>query len=159
MLRSVFLGDAKSGTAQFVRSLIVSWVSFGLDFFICYLLVNKLAMHYVVATSISFTAGTILNYVLNTIWIFRDGPVKSRKIEFAAFLILSAVGLGINALCMYFFTGLIHIHYLISRVLSACIGFIFNFWSRKYLLFSNSRFARILSSWVRIDDPDDSGDR
>lgn len=145
MLKSLFVGEAKTGTAQFIRSLFVSWISFALDFFICFLLVNKAGMHYVVATTISFTVGTILNYILNTLWIFRNGPVKSRKLEFAAFIILSAIGLGINSLCMYLFTGLIHIHYLISRVLSGTIGFVFNFWSRKYLLFSDSLLARRLS--------------
>jgi putative flippase GtrA len=143
MLKKLLVGKTGSGKAQFVRSILVSNVSFALDFCVCLLLVGRLKLNYLAATALSFTAGTALNYALSVLWVFDERPVENRRLEFGFYLFIAALGLGLNALSMLFFTGLLHVHYLVSRVLSASLVFFFNYFARKKLLFSQSRFAAI----------------
>jgi putative flippase GtrA len=122
---------------EFLRSAIVSSLSFGLDFLTCMLIVERTGMGYLGATAISFTAGTLMNYLLSVIWVFGRGRIESWHLELLAFLGIAAIGLLLNDAAMYLFTGRLGIHYLVSRVMSATSVFFFNFAARKYLLFAD----------------------
>jgi putative flippase GtrA len=150
MLKELFVGKTDSGKAQFLRSVLVSNVSFALDFCVCLLLVGRLKLNYLAATALSFTAGTALNYALSVLWVFYERPVDNRRLEFGFYLFISALGLGLNSLSMLFFTGLLRLHYLVSRVLSATLVFFFNYFARKKLLFSQSRFTAIVERLGRF---------
>jgi len=150
MLKALFVGKTDSGKAQFLRSILVSNVSFALDFSVCLLLVGRLKVNYLAATALSFTAGTALNYALSVLWVFDIRAVEDRRLEFGFYLFISALGLGLNALSMLLFTGLLRLHYLVSRVLSATLVFFFNYFSRKKLLFSQSRLTAIVGRLGRL---------
>jgi putative flippase GtrA len=134
MAAQLFKGKPNSKYIQFLRSILVSNASFLLDFLLCLLFVGKLGMNYLLATALSFTAGSSLNYLVSIIWVF-EGQKDQRKLEFALFLAISCIGLALNALGMYLLTGLGHVHYLLSRVASASTVFLFNYFSKKYFLF------------------------
>lgn len=134
------------GYREFARSALVSLVSFALDFFVCMLIVERTGMNYLVAMTISFTLGTILNYVLSILWIFGRGPGRWHM-EFLAFLGTAGVGLILNGVAMYCFTSLCQIHYLISRVLSSTLVFFFNFACRKFLIFADGEKGFV--AWIR----------
>lgn len=134
MLGQLFKGRPGSKYIQFLRSILVSNVSFLLDFSLCLLLVGSLGLNYILATTLSFTAGSSLNYLLSVLWVF-EGDKSGRRIEFLLFLAISFVGLGLNALGMYLLTGLAGLHYLLSRVGSASAVFLFNYFAKKYFLF------------------------
>jgi putative flippase GtrA len=128
-----FLDKTDSSSQQFLRGVLASNVSFLLDFGLCLLLVGGMSCNYLAATALSFTAGTGLNYLLSTSWVFRCINGR-RKRDFLFFIIVSAIGLGLNGLGMYLLTGLAHLHYLISRVASASLVFAFSFLARKSIL-------------------------
>jgi putative flippase GtrA len=134
MLGQLFKGRPGSKYIQFLRSILVSNVSFLLDFSLCLLLVGSLGFNYILATTLSFTAGSSLNYLLSVLWVF-EGDKSGRRIEFLLFLAISFVGLGLNALGMYLLTGLAGLYYLLSRVGSASAVFLFNYFAKKYFLF------------------------
>lgn len=133
-MKTLFRDRTDSSSVQLLRSVLVSNVSFLLDFGLCLLLVGSLKLHYVVATLLSFTAGSLMNYALSILWVF-DGNRDERRIELVAFLAVSFIGLGLNALGMYLFTGLLHLHYLVSRVAAATLVFFFNYACKKHLVF------------------------
>jgi putative flippase GtrA len=133
-LRELFRDKTDSSAIQFLRSVLASNLSFLLDFCLCLAFVGIGRINYLVATVMSFTAGSVLNYYLSALWIF-EGDKDERKLELAAFLAISFVGLALNALGMYFFTGLLHFHYLLSRVTAACLVFFFNFSCKKRFVF------------------------
>lgn len=123
---------------EFLRSALVSSISFALDFLVCMLIVESAGLDYVAATAISFTAGTVLNYFLSLHWVFGRSGKLSRHLGFLAFIGTAAIGLLLNGLAMYCFTGIYHVHYLVSRVMSATLVFFFNFACRKFLIFADS---------------------
>ena len=134
------------GYRAFLRSIPVSLISFALDFCLCMLLVEKGGVGYLAATVTSFIAGTCLNYVLSSVLIFGKGHIEKRSLEFLAFLGIAGIGLAFNALDMYIFTSLMGIHYLISRIMSGSLVFVFNYACRKFIVFADIR-AGLASLW------------
>jgi len=124
----------KSKYEQFLRSVLVSNLSFLLDLGLCAFLVEQLGLEYMIATLFSFTAGSCLNYLLSILWIF-EGDRQKRKVEFSFFIAISFIGLGLNSLGMYLFTSVAGWFFLYSRIVSAAIVFLFNYLCKKYLLF------------------------
>jgi putative flippase GtrA len=141
MLRRAFLDPADSGRIQLLRSMVASFVSFALDFLLCALLVELAGLSYLPAASLSFAAGTSLNYLLTIAWIFRTGRLKDRRLEFLAYFGFAALGLFLNGAFMYLLTDVAGLHYLVSRVLSGALVFAFNFSLRKFVLFAAARPA------------------
>jgi len=57
--------------------------------------------------------------------------------EFVIFVLIGIVGLFLNEFVIWIFTEVIFmIHYLYSKVISAFLIFLFNFYLRKKILFS-----------------------
>jgi putative flippase GtrA len=129
---------------KLLRSIPVSAVSFALDFFLCMILVEKAGFHYIAAMALGFAAGTLLNYFLSSILVFGGGD-RAKGLELLSFFLFAGIGLLLNALFMYLLTDLGRIHYLVSRVASASLVFLFNFACRRFIVFSDadSRAARL----------------
>jgi putative flippase GtrA len=120
---------------ELARSIPVSLVSFGLDFGLLALLTEVFHVPYLVSAAVSFTAGVSLSYVLSVAWVFSVRRAKSRAAEYGLFVIIGAVGLGMNEALLWFFTQPLGIYYLLSKVIAAAIVFFWNFLTRKYVLF------------------------
>jgi putative flippase GtrA len=121
---------------QFFRSALVGGVAAAVDFAAIYTLTTILGVHYLVSAVLAFLLGVATNYVLSVLWVFDVRTVKSPLAEFLAFSVLAIGGLGINLLILYGLTGLAGLHYIASKVIATGVGFLWNFSSRKYFLFS-----------------------
>ena len=86
-----------------LKPLILKFVKFGIvgasgmvvDFGVLYLMRNVAGLPDLWANTISFTAAATSNYFLNRIWTFRSHE-KQVGVEYAKFLLVSVIGLGIN---------------------------------------------------------------
>ena len=56
-------------------------------------------------------------------------------VDFAAFSLIGLVGVVVMLAAMWFLTELVHLHYLLSKVVSSVLVFAVNFTMRKLLLF------------------------
>ena len=98
-----------------------------------------------------FVAGLLVNYVLSTFWIFKKSKIKNRLAEFAAFAAVGVVGLGINAAIIWFFKDILASklifgtllpqdkYYLVGKLVSTVIVFIWNFAGRKFIIFDKNK--------------------
>lgn len=121
---------------QFSRYCVVGGVSFAVDYFVLWLLTEEFALYYLVSSAISFTAGLLVNYILSTVWVFDERNIKNKNIEFLLFSIIGVVGLFLNQLIMWILTTKHGIHYMYSKLISTAIVLVWNFFGRKYLVFS-----------------------
>lgn len=64
--------------------------------------------YYLVSTAISFIVSVTVNYVFSMKFVFSGKEGMSRQKEFTIFVILSVIGMGVNALCMYVGVDLIY---------------------------------------------------
>ncbi|MFR4394052.1 MAG: GtrA family protein [Ruminococcus callidus] len=87
-----------------------------------------------------FVAGLLANYFLSTFWVFRSSKVQSRLVEFLAFAAIGVVGLlltiGITKVSEITLGNITSAYQMIGKVVSTMVAFLWNFFARKYLLFS-----------------------
>lgn len=133
----LFLNETDNWFIQLFRYCFVGGLAFVVDYGLLVLLTEVCGLHYLLSATISFIVGLIANYLLSTSWIFRKSKLDNKWAEFVVFAIIGVIGLGLNNLLLYLFTDIIHIHYMISKLITTGIVMIWNFGARKIILFTN----------------------
>lgn len=120
--------------AQFAKFGLVGGIAFLIDYGIMVLLTEVFGVNYLISATISFTVSVIFNYLASMRYVFTHKEGLSRRREFVIFIVLSVIGLGLNDLCMWSFTGVLGISYLISKIIATAIVMVYNFITRKLFL-------------------------
>lgn len=124
---------------QFVQYVAVGGVAFIVDFSTLYLLAEFARLHYLVAGSFAFLLGLAVSYRLCVTWVFDFRAVDNRVNEFLVFAATGLAGLALTNVLLYVLTELAGFHYLGSKLFAAAFVLLFNFASRRFLLFSERR--------------------
>lgn len=95
-------------------------------------------LHYLVAVPIAFLIGIAVNYLIGIWIVFRRGNLSLVK-ELILFLAISLAALAITEGSMYLLTDVIRIDYRISRLISGAITYLFNFFSRRFIIYRTTR--------------------
>ena len=74
---------------------------------------------------------------MNHVFEGREGQSKSE--QFVIFTILSIIGLGLNSLFLWLFTGIVGVYAEISKIIATFLVMIFNFFTRKYFFEDHAR--------------------
>jgi putative flippase GtrA len=106
-----------------------------IDVSILSVLVHYFSWGYLTASAASFSAGMCAAYFLSVRFVFEQRRVRDRRIEFAAFAAIGALGLAVNAAVMFVAVNYLGLEYLLAKVAAAGATFFFNFISRRQLLF------------------------
>jgi len=133
---SFILSKSDKTSIQLLRYGIVGGIAYSVDFGFLFFLTEFIKIHYLVSAAIAFILGLLTNYVLSILWVFPKRTLADKRIEFLIFSIIGLIGLGLNEVIIWFFTELIHFHYLISKLFSTVVVFFWNFLARKKILFS-----------------------
>ena len=122
--------------AQFFRYTLVGGLAFVFDFGSLFILTEYLNIHYLVSAAIAFLLGLTINYILSIIWVFEKRTIANKRIEFLIFSLIGIGGLGLNEFIMWFFTDILYWHYLLSKIISTVVVYLWNFFVRKFVLFN-----------------------
>jgi putative flippase GtrA len=120
---------------EFVRYIFAGGIAFIVDFSSLYVLTDICGIYYLISAAIAFLLGTTVKYLLSISWVFSKRRLETKHLEFSIFAIIGIVGLALNEIIIWYFTEYIHFHYLLSKIISACSDFLWNFSARKVLLF------------------------
>lgn len=120
--------------AQLMKFGVVGVIAFIIDYGLMVLLTEAFNVDYLVSATVSFTVSVTFNYFASMRYVFQHKEGMSRKREFAIFVVLSVIGLGINDLIMWLGTGLWGISYLITKLVATFIVMVWNFVTRKKFL-------------------------
>jgi putative flippase GtrA len=131
---------ARTTGGQLLRAMGASLVAFAVDFGALALLTEAVRVHYLISAGISFLLGTSVSYLLSIRWVFPERRYSSRGFEYALFVLVGIVGLGLNEGLLWALTEKVRIYYLASKVIAACLIFFWNFGARKLLLFRTPRY-------------------
>lgn len=126
--------DVKKLVEQILKFGIVGILATLLDFFLLFLLTEVAHIYYLVSSCISFLVSLVFNYFASMKYVFSGKEDMSKGKEFTIFVILSIIGLGINQLGMWFMVNIVHIFYMLSKIVVTAIVMMWNFVSRKILL-------------------------
>ncbi len=133
-LHTLLFRPTESTVLQVPRALVISIVAAGLDVLILALLVKHWGWPPVAAATVSYIFGGVVQYVCCSWWVFPTAP-RNAVIGFTAFTLLSLVGLGITDGVIWLLNCRCSVHYLLAKCVALALAFVWNFSSRKYLLF------------------------
>ncbi|MDD4311077.1 MAG: GtrA family protein [Eubacteriales bacterium] len=119
---------------QAIKYGLAAFGGFVADYAILILLKEWVGLHYLIAVPIAFLAGIAVNYLIGIWLVFRRGSLPLGK-ELLLFVVISLVALAITEGSMYLLTGLMRVDYRISRLISGVVTYLFNFFSRRFLLY------------------------
>lgn len=136
---SLKTGFVKPGRRRVVRELrrflVAGSLCFLLDFVTLVTLRELFGVAVLVANLFGLSVGLIATYLLSTHWVFERRVLSRRRTEFTIFLLLTLLGLGLNEVCLWGATDLAGLHYTLAKVLATGMTFMFNFATRKLVLF------------------------
>lgn len=118
---------------QILKFGVVGGGAFLIDYTILYVLTEFVGIHYLISSVISFTVSLIFNYILSIYWVF-DVTRKQTAKEVLIFAILSIIGLGINQIVMYIGSDILHIYYMLTKLVATFIVMVWNFITRKIFI-------------------------
>lgn len=119
---------------QIIRFGFVGGSAFVIDYGIMIFLTEVFEINYLVSSAVSFTVSVIYNYILSVKWVFDVSGNRSKTQDFAVFIVLSIIGLGINQLVMWLAVDILGIFYMISKIGATAIVMVYNFITRKMFL-------------------------
>lgn len=126
---------------QFLKFGVVGGVAFLIDYGVLMLLNVGFGVDSVIAAAISFCISVVFNYVASMRFVFEHRDDLSRKKEFVIFIILSAIGLGLNEICMgagKVILGETPFMVTVAKLIATAIVSVWNFFSRKKWLDAGS---------------------
>ncbi len=139
-LHCLFKSPTNNPFVQFFRYIFVGGIATVVDWGIFYFLQTTFPKTLYVSAAISFCSGLFVNYILSKLLVFTHCPIKSRLVEFLIYLVTGLVGLGLTEIILLMLIDGLNIHFMISKVTATVIVFIWNFGSKKILLYRKRRF-------------------
>lgn len=119
---------------QIIRFAFVGGGAFVIDYGVMIFLTEVGGLNYLISSAISFTVSVIFNYIMSVKWVFNVSGERSQTQDFAVFIVLSVIGLGINSLIMWIAVDKFHIFYMIAKIGATAIVMVYNFITRKIFL-------------------------
>ena len=115
---------------------LASVAALALDWGLLAFLSGPGGLHYQLAGAIGFCAGLALAYALSVTLVFLNRRVGSRLVEFLGFAAIGLCGLALNSILLWAFVEHAHLSVNIAKAPTTGLVFLFNFFSRRTLLFS-----------------------
>lgn len=131
--------------AQVMKFGIVGVIAFAIDYGLMILLTEVFGVPYLISATVSFTVSVVFNYIASMRYVFAHKEGMSRRREFIIFVVLSALGLGINNVCLWAGTELLGVDYRLSKIVVTAIVMVWNFVTRKIFLDAGNEPGEILS--------------
>jgi len=119
---------------QFARFLVVGLASFAVDYGIFFVLFHFFGVQYIVASTVSFALSLVLNYFLTLKFVFDAKPGRNVAVEFAIYIGLNVIALGLNQLILFLAVDLLGLSPLIGKLIATAVVLVYNFISRKLLI-------------------------
>lgn len=97
-----------------------------IDFGTTWLLKEKVKVNKYLANSTGFILAATSNYLLNRYWTFHSNNMKVTK-EYLSFVLIAAIGLGINNTVVYILTEKLKLNFYLSKLFAVGVVTIWNF--------------------------------
>jgi putative flippase GtrA len=117
------------------RYTAVSAIAFLIDISLLFILVKYCGWWYLGAATLSFLVGLIFGYAVSVTLVFKYRRLKDKRLEFASFAAIGALGIAINAAIIFIGVKYLALHYLVAKCGAAALTFLFSFTARRQLLF------------------------
>lgn len=117
---------------KLLKFCVVGFSGMVVDFGVTWLCKEKLRWNKYVSNSLGFILAASNNYLWNRLWTFGSTDSNITR-QWGSFLLISAVGLGLNNLIIYLLHGKLHLNFYLSKVIAIVLVTLWNF-SMNYLI-------------------------
>lgn len=138
MYKKFFINRTNDTYILLVRYFLVASAAFAVDFGLLIILKELFSINYLIAATLSFCSGVVVNFYLSTKWIFLDPKFSKKRYEFTGVLLVAFVGLLLNDLILWLLTSEFGLYYIYSKLFATGIIFFWNFFVRKKLLYTDN---------------------
>ena len=138
MIDKLFKDSTDNIFIQLFRYIFVGGTAFAVDFFFLYFFSAICGIYYLISAVFSFIISVLVNYIMSTKWVFNQDNIENKVVEFNLFLLISTIGLVFTEILLYFFTDILGIYYLISKIVSAIIVLFWNFLARRVMFYGKN---------------------
>ena len=118
---------------KFLKFGVVGFSGVFVDFGVTYLFKEIIKINKYVSNAIGFICAATSNYILNRIWTFQSENADVAT-EYGKFMLVSAIGLGINSLTLYILTDKLKWNFYLSKIFAIGMATLWNFFAN--LLFT-----------------------
>ena len=139
----LFKQETNNVLLQLFRYCFVAVGAFAVDYGSYFLTSYEIVIPYLIAAVIGFVTGTLTNYAISKFLVFRGEP-KSRAGEIAMVFIIGGIGLLFLELGIWTLTEKMGVHYLLSKLIMTFVVFGWNFFARKFFMYS--RYFNVLKN-------------
>lgn len=119
---------------QIMKFGVVGIIAFVIDFGVMVFLTEVFGIDPVISATVSFIISVIFNYAASMRYVFSHREGMSRTREFIIFVVLSAIGLGINDLLIWAGIDLATFDYRLVKIFATAVVMVWNFVTRKIFL-------------------------
>ena len=123
---------------QFFRYVFVGGTAFIVDFFFLYFFSDICGIYYLISAVLSFIISVLVNYIMSTRWVFNQDNIGNKVLEFNLFILISTIGLVFTEILLYFFTDIVGLYYLVSKIIASIIVLFWNFLARRVMFYGKS---------------------
>lgn len=132
-INKLFREESNNIIIQFFRYLFVGGIAAVVNIGMLYVFTDIIHINYIISNILSFTLGLFTNYILSKKFVFQGETSISKTKEFIIYAIIGVLGLGIDTFLVWLFTDVFKVYYMISKLISTLIVFVWNFGARKVL--------------------------
>lgn len=124
----------KRSVTRFAKSTGFGIITFSLDLSLLFLFTDFLHINYLVSAGTAFVIAMSINYIVSRRHVF---PETSRSVHagYMYFLLIGGLGLILVTGFMYVYVDILHLHYIVSRLLTAGIVGWWNYLTNLYINF------------------------
>lgn len=124
---------------EFRRYFWAGSMTFLADFTVLLVLTEFFDINYLWSNFAGVSLGIVISYIFCVKWVFVNRKYNQVTFELPLFVLTCLVGLGLNELLMWTAVEFGDIHYLLAKILVTLLVFIFNFYFKKFFLFTQSK--------------------
>ena len=133
LIDKFFVEKTDSLLMQFIRYFFVGGIAAVVNIGLLFIFTEVININYVISNIIAFIFGLIVNYCLSKKLVFTNDNSINKVFEFIMYAVIGVLGVGIDTLMLWIFTDKFKIYYMLSKIISTMITFIWNFVARKLL--------------------------
>lgn len=119
---------------RFLKYTMVGGSTFAFDLLLIWLMTELFLVPYQVSTALGFLIAVSLNYLIARTYVFQ-GTARRLHHGYLYFLLIAALGAVLIALAVAGLVTYLALHYLVARVLVACVVGILNYLFNLHLNF------------------------
>ena len=122
---------------DFIKFVIAGLLSVMIEYAVLILFVEKIHLNILFSNSISFVTASTFNYIISRMWVFGKSNKRIRH-ELFLFFATGCIGLVINQSIMWVLVDKYQLNYKIAKLFAILVVVVWNFLTKKFLVFSDN---------------------